>query len=149
MLHSSQLYVGKSDVIVFLLIASLKLLNRPPSFPTGNNTTGVPFIFLSFAFSGRPILVPINVPDLSRCLTGDFELICAKPVAPEVSCIVNIFFIIKFTSLSKVILLFSTRCSQPIISRILFSSDNGRELFSNFKNHSRRARYSTPEISFQ
>src|SRR3989344_3715762 len=81
-LHGSHSNVGKSAIIVSLSIASWTLLNLPPSFPTGNKTTGVPFIFLSLDFSGRPILAPIYVPALSRSVTLHTEFMQFKPVLP-------------------------------------------------------------------
>src|SRR3989344_2290765 len=73
--HFSHKYIGKSAVMPPCSNAAWTHLSLPPSLPTGKSMCGLPFSFLIFAFSGLPILEPMNVPDLSRSFTEEILLI--------------------------------------------------------------------------
>src|SRR3989344_2548245 len=74
--HDSHSYNGNSAVIFPASKALWKHLSLPPSSPIGNNVWGLPVSCLIFAFSGLPILAPINVPALSR--TGNADIVLTK-----------------------------------------------------------------------
>src|SRR3989338_10419709 len=78
LLHLSQKYVGNSAWTNPASKALWKDLILPPSLPIGNSVCGSPSSFLTFAFSGLPILAPIKVPDLSLSFTGETKFITPK-----------------------------------------------------------------------
>src|SRR3989344_169864 len=77
-LQFKQMYEGNSDSTKPVSSALWNDLILPPSFPIGNKVCGSPSIFLTFAFSGRPILAPMKVPDLSFSFISDIEFIISS-----------------------------------------------------------------------
>jgi hypothetical protein len=66
--------LAKSTLTYASFIASIKLRLEPPDNPTGNNAWTSGRISLRFAFSGRPILAPMNSPALSLIITLETEI---------------------------------------------------------------------------
>src|SRR3989338_3496820 len=77
-LQFSQKYIGSSASIIPISRALWNDLILPPCLPTGNIVCGSPSSFLVLAFSGLPILAPINVPDLSLIFISDMEFILSS-----------------------------------------------------------------------
>src|SRR3989344_8046376 len=102
-----QYLIGKSAVIFFSPRAATKLLSLPPSSPTGNKVWGDPFYFLIFAFSGLPILAPINVPAVSLISIGEIKLIISRIFLPS-----SLYFFI--LSIISFIALLSLICSTVV-----------------------------------
>ncbi len=130
-LHVSQLNIFMSAIIFPASSVDCMLLSLPPWFPTGNNACGLPVSFRIFAFSGRPILAPMNVPHLSFIVI--FVFFVKKSVFVWLSCIsffssssfLSVFRKKSATSLFSFSItmnsFFTCLCSIPIISRCLFA----------------------------
>ena len=123
------------------LSALWKLRSRPPSFPTGKRTCGDPVSSRCFAFSGLPMRVPMNVPDLSRSVMGEKVLMSSTIDFPGRRCCLcslglwssmpKSVQMMRACSLSKTInSLLTNVWGVPMSSRDRFASCLGMTIFS-------------------